>query len=178
MALPCTRRTAACMQPITSTRRQDNEEETTPRTHGLAKLLDDHRLAEVPGILHVGVQPCAAKGLVGPIPVVGPHVDGGKVNAVHQMVGQKVLPRLQRPRAAAAGVGWVGPASRGVPISVHARLIRLCIHSLLWLIYQIWLVGCPFAQLGRKSSHSLNLNKERVNYGTGLSPFARQRTLP
>jgi hypothetical protein len=129
------------MQPMTSTRRQDNEEETTPRTHGLAKLLDDHRLAEVPGILHVGVQPCAAKGLVSPIPVVGPHVDGGKVNAVHQMVGQKVLPRLQRPRAAAAGVGRVCPALRGVPISVHARLIRLYIHSLLWLLYQIWVVG-------------------------------------
>ena len=66
-------------------------------THSLAKLLKDKGLVEQARLRKMGVNPSLAKVQISARPIVRPHVNGSKVNAINSMVGEEVLACLQGP---------------------------------------------------------------------------------
>ncbi len=58
-----------------------------------AHLLQDERLAQLSGDLGVRCQPVVDEAVVRVLPVVGPHVDGGKVNVLAHLHADKNIDR-------------------------------------------------------------------------------------
>ena len=66
-------------------------------THSLAELLKDKGLVQQARLRKMGIDPSLAKVKVCARPVVGPHVDGGEINAINGVIGEEILACLQGP---------------------------------------------------------------------------------
>lgn len=105
---------------------------STDRIKAPAKLLQQQRLAQNARLRQMAIDPGCAKVQIIAVPVVGPHVDGGIVNAVHGMVGRPILAGLQGPAVvitdrilpaciqSSAGM----PAGQGVHERLPSRIMR------------------------------------------------------
>lgn len=74
-----------------------------------AEQLHEQRLGDEACLLGMAIQPGCAKSVVGASPVDWRQMDRGKIDALDCMVGQVVLPCLERPPQRV--VNRIGPAS-------------------------------------------------------------------
>ena len=86
----------------------------------LAEFLKHKGFAEGLGVLHMAIQPPLSEWDVSAAPIVGPHVDGGVVDTVGDVVGHEVLAGLQNPGIA---VGHGVDAAATHPADQHHLIV-------------------------------------------------------